>query len=98
MWENLDATILPYRLEHLPNQTWVATCKFCTFTSSACAASDTASGQVIRHAKEDDLHYDSVNDMYYQTATLARIRAERIEHRKILGSHEDTMNLNAGGL
>lgn len=97
MWEVYDGAIVPYRMQRNPKtQEWTAHCKFCLFYSSAFKVPANAGAQVITHAKQR--HYDFVSGLYFSDEKLEQVRAATRERRAILGSHEDTQNLNQAGL
>ena len=99
-----DAAVVPYFmvLNHKTGE-WTADCKFCDFTSRRCNYPINAGAEVISHAKKPVSeggggHYDELSGLYYSAEGMQREKDRRKERRTILGSHEDTMNLNQAGL
>lgn len=96
-----EAAILPYRLRKIENGTWVASCKFCDAKSASHLTPALASSEIVIHAtgvESEGDHYDPVSGLYYSPERLAQVRQQNSDRRTILGSWEDTRNLNQAGL
>jgi hypothetical protein len=99
---NINVAVVPYRMSRNPETNeWVAYCRFCDFKSRRSNYPINAGAEVISHArksKSEGGHFDPVSGLYYSPEKMEEVRNRDKERRLILGSHEDTMNLNQGGL
>lgn len=94
--------IVPYTTRSEKNHdtgqvAFTVSCKFCVFKRESASGFIKPKGEVEKHAR-DEGHYDAVSGLWYSKRDVKRVQEERRERRRILGSYEDTQNLNQAGL